>query len=79
MVNGFTQVIALATDASAVATAPMSVDTVPKYLAMSVETGLPRAAVRRTATRTRFDSPVGLLRNSTSVGTTDTLLAMTWF
>ena len=48
MVNGFTQVIALACETSAVAVAPMSAVAVPKYFAISVETGLPRAAVRRT-------------------------------
>ena len=46
IVNGFTQVIALAGDASAVAVAPMFAVAMPKYCAMSVETGLPRLASR---------------------------------
>ena len=46
IVNGFTQVIALAGDASAVAIAAMSAVGMPKYLAMSVERGFPRDARR---------------------------------
>ena len=53
IVNGFTQVIALDGDASAVAVAPMPTLDMPKYRAMSVETGFPRAAVRYTVTLTR--------------------------
>jgi hypothetical protein len=78
MVNGLTQVMALAGDASAVATAPTSAVFTPKYCAMSVDTGLPRDAVRRTLTRTRLGSPVGSLRNCTSPGVTETFFFITW-
>src|SRR6187549_3322039 len=77
IVNGFTQVIALACDTSAVAVAPMSALVTPKYLAISVETGLPRDAVRRTVTLTRDGSPEGSSGNVTSAGRTDTLPDMT--
>src|SRR3954447_7073244 len=77
MVNGLTQVIAFAGDASAVATALMSVEATPKYLAICVETGLPREAVRRTKTRTRLLLPAGSLRNVTSAAVTETLAAIT--
>src|SRR5215204_6361609 len=77
IVNGLTQVIALAWDTSAVAVAPMSAFVTPKYFAISVETGLPREAVRRTVTLTREGSPDGSSGNVTSVGSTDTFLAMT--
>ncbi len=78
IVNGFTQVMALACDTSAVAVAPMSVVVTPKYLAISVETGLPRDAVRRTVTLTRDASPDGSSGNVTSEESTDTFLAITW-
>ena len=75
--NGFTQVIALACETSAVAVAPMSAVAVPKYLAISVDTGLPRAAVRRTVTLTRVGCPSGSSGNSTSAGFTETMPAIT--
>src|SRR4029453_14065228 len=78
IVNGFTQVMALACDTSAVALAPMSVVVTPKYLAINVETGLPRDAVRRTVTWTRDGSPDGSSGNLTSEANTDTFLAITW-
>jgi hypothetical protein len=46
MVNGLTHVIASAGEASAVAVADMSADEMPKYCAISVDTGLPWAASR---------------------------------
>ena len=75
--NGFTQVIALACEASAVAVAPMSAVAIPKNFAISVDTGLPRAAVRRTVTLTRVGCPAGSSGNSTSAGFTETMPAMT--
>ena len=44
--NGFTQVIAFAGEASATAIAPMSAVAIPKYWAISVDSGLPREARR---------------------------------
>src|SRR5215204_4200733 len=79
IVNGFTQVIALAADASAVAVAAISAVAMPKYFAIIVGSGLPRAAVRYTVTFTRLGSPAGSLRNSTSAGFTETSLLMTLF
>src|SRR3954467_3901252 len=59
IVNGLTQVIAFAGDASAVATALTLAVLMPKYLAISVSTGLPRELSRQTLARTRFAWPVG--------------------
>ena len=78
MVKGLTQVIALAGETSAVAMAPMSAVAMPKYRAISVETGLPRDDVRRTATRTCVASPDESSGNVTSAGVTETLAFMTW-
>src|SRR6188508_2317857 len=71
MVNGFTHVIELAGEASAVATALMLAVLIPKYCAISVDTGLPRDESRHTVTRTRFGSPAGSFRNCTSAGITE--------
>jgi hypothetical protein len=46
IVNGFTHVMAFAGDASAIATARTPAVSIPKYFAMSKETGLPRDASR---------------------------------
>src|SRR6476620_4970347 len=64
IVNGLTQVIASAGDASAVAVALMPTVAMPKYCAISVEIGLPRLASRYTVTLTRLLVPDGSLRNS---------------
>ena len=79
MVNGLTHVIALAGDASAVATALMFAVLMPKYCAISVETALPCAASRYTQTRTRFAAPEGSVGKETSAGPTDTVWPMTLF
>ena len=69
IVNGLTQFIAFAGEASAVAVAPMSAVCMPKNFAISVDTGLPRAVVRNTSTLTRLNSPeLGSGGNVTSVG-----------
>ena len=72
IMNGLTQVIALAADASAVAIASMSTCCTPKNVPISVGTGLVRAAVRNTWTATRVGCPVGSFGNVTSSGRTDT-------
>src|SRR3954462_13943003 len=80
IVNGLTQSIALAGEASAVAVAPISAFAIPKYRAMLVATGLPLESVRRTATATRSDAPVvGFIGKVTSVARTETCPAMTLF
>src|SRR5437764_14576182 len=59
IVNGFTQVSALAGDASAVAVAVMSTVLTPKNVPINVLTGLVRPAVRNTVTATRVGWPDG--------------------
>src|SRR5262245_28818258 len=66
IVNGLTHVIALAGEASAVATASMLAVFTPKTRPISVCSGLPRAAVRYTCTRTRLFCPEGDVGNVTS-------------
>ena len=63
--NGFTHVIALAGEASAVAVAAMSTVGTLSSGPISVSTGLPRAALRKTLTATRL-LPVGPTGNVTS-------------
>src|SRR5690242_2614158 len=78
IVKGFTQSMALPGAASAVAVAPIVADVMPKYAAISVDTGFPRSALRQTVTFTRLCSPVvGLWRNSTSGAVTETLAPIT--
>src|SRR6516225_4142201 len=79
IVNGFKQVSVFAGDASAVAVARTSTCETPKKRPISVGIGLLRAADRYTVTLTRFWTPdVGLVRDCTSDGPTDTVCAMTW-
>src|SRR5215831_7008786 len=67
IMNGFTQVIALAGDASAVATALISTELTPNSDPISVGTALPRADVRYTCTWTRSACPdTGSVGNDTS-------------
>src|SRR5438874_8026269 len=68
--NGFTHVIALAGDASAVAVAAMSTVGTSSSGPMSVSTGFPRAVLRYTFTATRL-LPVGPTGNVTSLGRTE--------
>src|SRR5262245_64096070 len=77
IVNGSTQVIESAGDASAVATAWTSTVLIPKYCAISVAIGLPCAASRNTVTLTWLFSPAGPGRNSTFGGATATTPPMT--
>ena len=79
IVNGLTQVIALAGDASAVASAWMSTSVTPKKRPISVPTGLPRSSLRNTRTFTRLFRPVGPSGNVTSAGVTLTCAPITWF
>src|SRR3982751_634223 len=72
MVNGITQVSALAGDTSAVAIAPTSTLRRPKKVPISVGTALLRAVVRNTCTWTRLFCPEGDSGNVTSAGCTDT-------
>ena len=78
--NGFTQVIAFAGDASAVAVAVMLTVLTPKMPPINVGTGLFRSAasVRYTSTLTRVGLPAGSFGNVTSAVFTDTSLPMTW-
>src|SRR5204863_8509961 len=71
IMNGFTHVIALAGDASAVAIAVMSTRCTPNSDPMSVGTALLRAAVRYTCTWTRSACPPGSFGNDTSPVRTD--------
>ncbi len=77
IMNGLTQVMALAGDASAVAVASMSTWFTPKNTPSSVETGFNRAAVRNTWTATRVGCPLGSLGKVTSAGWISTGLPMT--
>src|SRR6185503_20242584 len=70
IVKGFTHVIALAGDASAVAVASMFTVGTPKSGPISVGIGLLRAPVRNTLTLTRL-FPVGPAGNVTSAGVVD--------
>ena len=70
--NGFTQVMALAGVASAVATAVMSTVGTPKNAPIKVGTAFSRSTVRNTCTRTRLSAPLGAGGNVTSAEVTDT-------
>src|SRR6478672_6720284 len=78
IVNGLTQVIAFAGEASAVAVAAISAVDIPKYFAIRVDSGLPREALRKTVTFTRFETPPVPIRNSTSAGVSETTAPITW-
>src|SRR5439155_26879246 len=79
IMNGFTHVIALAGEASAVAVAVMSTEFTPNIDPSSVGTAVPRVPVRYTCTLTRFDCPVGLTGNVTSPPRSDGAFPMTVF
>src|SRR3954447_14514982 len=72
IVNGITQVSALAGDTSAVAIAATSTLRRPKNVPISVGTALLRALVRNTCTWTRLFFPDGESGNVTSGGVTET-------
>src|SRR5438093_4086727 len=74
IMNGLTQVIALAGDASAVATGPTSTVFTPIIGPRNVATGFPRAVVLYTFTRTRL-----IVGKLTSAGMTDTFTLITRF
>src|SRR3954447_7383823 len=78
IVNGITQVSALAGETSAVAIAATSTLRRPKNVPISVGTALLRAVVRNTWTWTRLFCPDGDSGNVTSAGCTDTLPPATW-
>ena len=69
--NGFTHVIALAGDTSAVAFAPMLTVGTPNSPPIIVGMAFSRAVIRCTLTRTRFGRPVGPFGKVTSDGSTD--------
>src|SRR5438477_8724909 len=74
IMNGFTHVIALAGEASAVATAPTSTVLMPTMGPRNVATGFPRLVVLNTFTRTW-----SIAGNVTSAGITDTFTLITRF
>ena len=76
--NGLTHVIAFAGEASAVAVAAISAVDMPKYLAISVDRGLPREARRKTVTFTRFETPASPDQELTSAGVSETTAPITW-